>query len=309
VTGYCVEAPDGIGEITVGCDLAQVCRTHFGDLSDGDIVVVTSKIISKADGRVVDGDRAQHVEAESFGVLARRGQTVIARTRQGVVQAAAGVDSSNVAPGMSVLLPIDPDASARRLRAALAEVANVGVVITDTAGRAWRLGQTDIAVGAAGVIVLDDHAGRLDSYGNPLVVTAPSPADEIASAADLARGKTAQRPLARIRGLAHLVLSPGNHGDGAAALVRPIEQDMFALGTREAVLAAVRHEQWAAFGHPASLDELTAALCDLGATVEGLSVDGLDPALLAVVAFAHGWQATGTTLQPPRVEPGALPIG
>ena len=131
--------------------------------------------------------------------------------------AAAGVDASNVAPGHVVLLPEDPDASARALREGIAARAgvNVGVLVTDTAGRTWREGQTDLAVGAAGLRVLDDHAGRADGYGNELEVTAPAVADELAGAAELAAGKLGRRPFTVIRGRGDLVLPPGDHGPGA----------------------------------------------------------------------------------------------
>ena len=146
--------------------------------------------------------------------------------------AAAGVDASNVAPGTVVLLPEDPDATARSLRVRVhAETGrNVAVVVTDTAGRAWRAGQTDLAIGAAGIEPLDDHAGRTDPYGNPLAVTAPAVADELASVAELVTGKLAGRPVAVVRGIAARVLPAGEHGPGARALVRPRHADMFGLG-------------------------------------------------------------------------------
>ncbi len=169
-------------------------------------------------------------------VVARRGGTRIVRTPHGLVLAAAGVDASNVAPGTLVRLPVDPDASARRLRADIAgrTGVDVGIVVTDTAGRPWREGQTDIAVGCAGLVALDDHAGRLDGHGNELAVTAPAVADEVAAAAELATGKTGGRPFTVVRGLAGLVRV--EDGPGARSLVRARRQDMFALGTREAVV-------------------------------------------------------------------------
>src|SRR5215472_9217921 len=148
-----VIAVPGIPEITEGADLAKLIVQAAPALFDGDILVVTSKIISKAEGRVVKEDRDDAIEAETVRVVARRGATTIAQTSHGLVLAAAGVDRSNTAPGTVVLLPADPDGSARRLRAAIGELngAEVGVLITDTMGRPWRNGQTDTAIGAAGV--------------------------------------------------------------------------------------------------------------------------------------------------------------
>ncbi len=170
-----------------------------------------------------------------------------------------------------VLLPVDPDASARALRRRLAELTGrvVGVVVTDTAGRAWREGQTDIAIGAAGVRVVEDFAGRSDGHGNPLVVTAPAVADEIAGAAELAQGKLGGRPFAVLRGRADLVLPAGDDGPGAVALVRPDGADMFGFGSREAVLRALEADPADApvYGRAASADELAEALAGALAVV------------------------------------------
>ncbi len=175
-------------------------------------------------------------------MVARRGPTRIVRTHHGLTLAAAGIDASNVEPGHVVLLPADPDASARALRARLLELTGrtVAVVVTDTAGRAWREGQTDLAVGAAGLRVLEDFSGRQDGYGNDLVVTAPAVADELAGAAELAQGKLGARPFAVVRGRADLVLADDDAGPGAVALVRAEGADMFGWGSREAVLRALR---------------------------------------------------------------------
>ena len=212
--GLSVVAPDGVAEVRPGDDLAGLVVAALSP-ADGDVVLVTSKVVSKAEGRSVAGtDRAAAVEAElaepGARVVARRGATTIVRTRLGLTMAAAGVDASNVEAGSVLLLPLDPDGTARALRRAVDERtgANVGVVVTDTAGRAWRTGQTDIAIGAAGIVVLDDHAGRTDAYGNELAVTAPALADELAGAAELAQGKldgAAVRP------------GPGARRPGAAA--------------------------------------------------------------------------------------------
>lgn len=296
-----VTAPEGVPEVRAGDDLVDLLL-RLVDLADGDVVVVTSKVVSKAEGRVRTGDRDEAVAAETVRVVARRGPTTIARTRHGLTMAAAGVDASNVVLGSIVLLPEDPDASARALRAGVRERAgrNVGVVVTDTAGRAWREGQTDIAVGAAGLLVLEDFAGRADGHGNPLAVTAPAVADEIAGMAELAQGKLGGRPFAVVRGRADLVLPADQDGPGAGALNRPEQSDMFGYGAREAVLHAVRRDpaDQAPFGSPVPAVELAQVLADLGAEVRteqggllahpGPQVPG---EALATVAFAHGWQA------------------
>jgi coenzyme F420-0:L-glutamate ligase/coenzyme F420-1:gamma-L-glutamate ligase len=168
-------------------------------------------------------------------------------------------------------------------------------VITDTAGRAWRTGQTDIAIGAAGLVVIDDHAGRTDAYGNQLVVTAPALADELAAAAELAQGKLAGRPFAVVRGRPDLVLPPGEDGPGAAALVRAEGEDLFGYGAREAVVRALAGDpaDLAPFGAPAAVEEVAVAVTRvLGVAPE--PVDGgwavaADPRL-APLAFAHGWR-------------------
>jgi coenzyme F420-0:L-glutamate ligase / coenzyme F420-1:gamma-L-glutamate ligase len=183
--------------------------------------------------------RDDAIAAETVRVVARRGTMTIAQTRHGFVMAAAGVDESNTAPGTVVLLPEDPDDSARRLRRALRARLGVmvGVVITDTFGRPWRAGQTDAAIGASGVLPVRDHRGETDAWGNVLDVTVAAVADEIAAAGDLVKGKARQVPVAVLRGLPELVVD--GDGPGAAALVRPAEEDMFRLGAAD-VLAARR---------------------------------------------------------------------
>jgi coenzyme F420-0:L-glutamate ligase/coenzyme F420-1:gamma-L-glutamate ligase len=229
----------GLPEIEPGADLAALISGAVADLRNGDIIVVTSKIISKAEGKVVRADRERAIDAETVRVVARRGATTIAVTRHGLVLAAAGVDASNTAPGTVVLLPDDPDGSARRLRKALADLrgVRVAVVITDTMGRPWRVGQTDTAIGAAGIVPLRDHRGQPDTFGNPLEVTVAAVADELAATADLVKGKTSQLPVAIVRGLSELVTEPD--GPGAAALIRPAAEDMFRLGAAD-VLAERR---------------------------------------------------------------------
>ena len=295
-----VLAPDGVPEVRPGDDLAALAVAALAPI-DGDVVLVTSKVVSKAEGRARTGtDRTAAVAAEltepGARVVARRGPTTIVRTRLGLTMAAAGVDASNVAPGTVLLLPVDPDATARRLRDQIAvrTGANVAVVVTDTAGRAWRTGQTDIAIGAAGLVVLDDHAGRTDAHGNELAVTAPALADELAGAAELAQGKLAGRPFALVRGRAELVLPPGDDGPGAAALVRVEGEDLFGYGAREAVVRALAGDpaDRAPFGAPGALDEVAAAVT----LVLGVPPEPCDGGLLAEpdprlepLAFAHGW--------------------
>ncbi len=237
MTAVTVTGVHGLPEIPAGADLAALIAAAAPDLADGDVVVVTSKIVSKAEGRVISADRESAIEAETVRVVARRGPTTIAQTRHGLVLAAAGVDRSNTAPGTVVLLPEDPDASARRLRKGLADLtgARIGVLITDTMGRPWRNGQTDTAIGAAGVLPLRDHRGDVDAFGNVLDVTVAAVADEIAAAAELVKGKADQVPVAIVRGLTGLVTA--DDGPGAAALVRPADQDMFRLGAADVLFA------------------------------------------------------------------------
>jgi coenzyme F420-0:L-glutamate ligase/coenzyme F420-1:gamma-L-glutamate ligase len=260
---------------------------------DGDVLAVTSKIVSKSEGRVVTASRAAAVEGEIGRVVASRGATVIVRTGAGLVLAAAGVDDSNVEPGRVALLPLDADRSARAIREQVAAICgvDVAVVITDTAGRAWRVGQTDIAIGCAGIDPLESYAGRQDPYGNHLLVTAPAVADELAAAADLVKGKTHSSPVAVVRGSVLRVLPRGQHGPGAAALVRDPAQDLFGLGSREAVAAAATRSD------PAALAAFPVHLDPIDDLVERAAAR-LDPAtarLRAVGAqltgeqLVHGW--------------------
>jgi len=214
--------------------------------------VVTSKAVSKCEGRLVQAPRDPEerdrlrrtlVRNEAVRVLARKGRTLITENRLGIIQAAAGVDGSNVDSGELALLPSDPDASAAALRTALRERlgVEVAVVITDTMGRAWRNGQTDAAVGAAGLTVLHSYAGTIDRQGNELLVTEVAIADEVAAAADLVKGKLTGMPVAVVRGLAHL----GTADDDATArqLLRPGDDDLFWLGTAEALEMGRRQAQ------------------------------------------------------------------
>ncbi|MBI3687848.1 MAG: coenzyme F420-0:L-glutamate ligase [Actinobacteria bacterium] len=230
----------GLPEFRPGDDLAGTVAAAAPWLADGDVLVVTSKVVSKVEGRLVrvpadavgrEAARQRAIDTEAVAEVARRGPLRIARTRHGLVLAAAGVDASNVPADELALLPVDPDGSAARLRAGLAAAlgVRVGVLITDTLGRPWRVGQTDVAIGAAGIRVLRDHRGELDTFGTPLQVTEIAEADEIAAAAELVKGKLDRVPVAVVRGLA-------THDDGstAAALVRPPADDLFTRGTAEA---------------------------------------------------------------------------
>jgi len=294
-----VIAPDGVPDISAGDDLV-VLLLPLVALEDGDVVTVTSKVVSKAEGRLVTGSsRDSAIVQETARIVARRGGTRIVRNRLGLTMAAAGVDSSNVAAGTVALLPLDPDGSARRIREQIAERTgrNVAVVITDTAGRAWREGQTDIAIGAAGLVVVVELAGRVDAHGNELAVTAPAVADEIAGMAELAQGKLSGRPFAVVRGLSDLVLPSGDHGRGAAALIRPETTDMFGYGAREAVVTAMvgNPAELTAFGAPAAPEELLAAIelvTGISGRMEGarIVVPGPRDARLGPLAHAHGWQ-------------------
>ncbi|MEU0554753.1 coenzyme F420-0:L-glutamate ligase [Dactylosporangium sp. NPDC006015] len=246
--GFEVLPVDGIGEVRPGDDLAALITTAAPWLVDGDILVVTSKIVSKAEGQLVDvpleepareAAREAVLRAETSRVVARRGATQIVQTHHGFVLASAGIDASNVEPTRLVLLPKDPDASARWLRDELRERfgLHVAVIVTDTMGRPWRMGLTDVAIGAAGIDALTDYRGVLDVHGNELQLTQMAVVDELAAAADLVKGKTGQVPVAVVRGLP---IRPDGHGQGAAPLIRGADADLFSLGTAEAVAKGLR---------------------------------------------------------------------
>jgi len=241
-------AVPGIPEVAAGDDLvelicAAVARQAAVEgelaLADGDILVVASKIIAKAEGRLVPAtDREKAIADDTVRVVAERvtpaGTTRIVETRQGLIMAAAGIDMSNVPDGYALRLPEDPDLSARSLCAELRERLGIalGVIVTDTFGRPWRVGQTDVAIGAAGVKLSEDLRGSTDANGRPLHATISVVADEIAGAADLVKGKTGGLPVAVVRGLGHLV--GGLDLPGARTLVRSLEEDMFRFGSAEA---------------------------------------------------------------------------
>lgn len=248
MTGLCITALEGIPEIHPYDDLAALIAEAASDapdgVCDGDIFVVTSKIVSKAEGRQINADdREAAITEETVRLVASRthpgGVTRIVQNRLGLVLAAAGVDNSNTPDGTILLLPEDPDASARRLCDALRTRFGVavGVILSDTLGRPWREGQTDAAIGAAGLHVLQDYRGMADAHGNVLAASAAAVADELAGAADLVKGKSTGRPVALVRGLGHLVLAEMDTNGAAITarhLVRSAENDMFRLGSDEA---------------------------------------------------------------------------
>lgn len=232
---------DGLPELRPGDDLTALLAAVAPWLADSDVLVVTSKAVSKVEGRLLpvpadpDGREAARqaaVDAETVRVVASRGRTRIVQNRQGLVLAAAGVDASNVAADEIALLPVDPDASAARLRDGLRAAlgVEVAVVVSDTMGRPWRHGLTDVAIGVAGMAAVRDLRGEKDSSGVPLVVTEIADADEIAAAADLVKGKLEGVPVAVVRGL-----TVRDDGRGSGPLVRPAADDLFRLGTAEAI--------------------------------------------------------------------------
>ncbi len=227
----------GIGEVTPGQEIADVLVEALDAgtgpaLEAGDVVVVTQKIVSKAEGRLVAIDQDDPaaklalVEQESVRVLRRRGDLVISETSHGFVCANAGVDLSNVAEGTAALLPKDADRSARRIRAGLARRTGVevGVVVSDTFGRPWRRGLTDVAIGCAGVAAVVDLRGALDAGGRPLAATEVCVADELAGAAELVMGKDRGVPAAIVRGVPAEWLRDSSV---AAEIVRPAAEDLF----------------------------------------------------------------------------------
>lgn len=241
-----VWAPGGVGEVRPGDDLVTLLLDALAAdadpdhrPADGDVLVLTSKVVSKAEGRVVAAeDREQAITDETVRVVATRehaaGVTRIVENRLGLVMAAAGVDASNTPAGTVLLLPLDPDASARAFRDGVAARfgVTVGVIVSDTAGRPWRDGVVDIAIGVAGLAPLEDLRGQADSFGRPLTMTVTAVADELAAAAELVKGKASGRPLAVVRGAGRWVTA--EDGPGARPLQRTGPDDMFRLGTAEA---------------------------------------------------------------------------
>jgi coenzyme F420-0:L-glutamate ligase/coenzyme F420-1:gamma-L-glutamate ligase len=307
----------GVPEVRAGDDLALLLTTAAtaaaGGLQDGDVLVVSSKVVSKALGLREHGthDREALVLRHARRVVAERrtavGTTRVVEAEAGPVMAAAGLDASNTGPDGGVLvLPADPDAAAADLHGQLLArtgLTRLGLVVSDTAGRPWRAGQTDLALGAHGLLVLDDLRSGTDADGRPLAVTARAVADEVAAAADLVKGKVASVPAALVRGLDVLVPDPGTPLPGARSLVRTGAGDWFALGHREAVRSTLGAPPGTAaadaVGVPSTIPEADAVrgaravrlalLGHAGAVVEGSPADGYavhapDPVLAGRVA-------------------------
>ncbi|NES15227.1 MULTISPECIES: coenzyme F420-0:L-glutamate ligase [Micromonospora] len=314
----------GIGDVTEGDDLAAVIATAAPWLRDGDVLVVTSKIVSKAEGRLVDvpadgperlAARDEVLAGETARVVASRGATRIVQTHHGFVMASAGIDASNVDKTRLVLLPKDPDASARALRAALRErYLDVAVIISDTMGRPWRNGLTDVALGVAGMPAIRDHRGEIDPYGNELQLTQLAVVDELAGAGELIKGKCDQVPVAVVRG--YPGVAGAGDGEGARALVRDAELDLFSLGTAEARAAGLREAATLADGpgptaaDPAAVDRAIAAVTEVVAPGTVFTHVTDEEVRAGLVATVPGWpeRATGLVLgaAPTPVDPADL---
>lgn len=309
----------GIGEVRPGDDLAALIGDAAPWLADGDVLVVTSKIVSKAEGRLVElpadePDRTRvrdgWVDAETTEVVAQRGPTRIARTRHGFVMAAAGIDNSNVESTRLVLLPVDPDRSARELRRALrARLGlDLAVIVSDTMGRPWRNGLTDVALGAAGIDPVHDYRGQFDRYGNELRLTQVAVVDELAGAGDLVKGKSEQVPVAVVRGYpwrarpaaadsaagSAAVGSAGGDGPGVRPLIRDLAQDMFTMGTAEARRAGLLAA--------ATLPQAPPPAADLDDAALSPAVDA--EAVRRAIRAVAGLVAAGTRIE--QVSPQAL---
>jgi len=265
----------GIGELRPGDDLGELIASHAPDLADGDILVVTSKAVSKVEGRLIvldtadpdarEAARQEAIDSEAVRVVASRGSLRIVETRHGLVLAAAGVDLSNVARNEIALLPADPDASAQLLRESISERlgVDVGVVISDSMGRPWRAGITDTAIGVAGLTALTDPRGRVDVYGNVLEVTQVAIADELAAAGDLVKGKLGGVPVAIVRGFAHDGKLTDD-GMGSRTLIRGASEDLFRMGTEEAIAVGREDVGWATEIPPALHDDAASVITALG---------------------------------------------
>jgi len=303
----------GIGDVAEGDDLAELIAGAAPWLRDGDVLVVTSKIVSKAEGRLVDvpaeegparlAARDEVLAAETVRTVAARGATRIVQTHHGFVMAAAGIDASNVDASKLVLLPKDPDASARTLRAALRRRhgADVAVIVSDTMGRPWRNGLTDVALGVAGMSAIRDHRGEVDPYGNELSITQMAVVDELAGAGELIKGKCDQVPVAVVRG--YLTAPTSDDDTGARSLIRDAAQDLFSLGTAEArtagLLAAATLADTALAGGAAEMTEeaLTRAVDAVRSSIAEATrfTPVTDAAAVAQLgALLDGWPATAT---------------
>jgi coenzyme F420-0:L-glutamate ligase/coenzyme F420-1:gamma-L-glutamate ligase len=297
----------GIGDVTPGDDLAELITNAAPWLADGDVLVVTSKIVSKAEGRLVDvpadgpereAAREEILASETARVVARRGPTAIVQTHHGFVMAAGGIDASNVDKTPLVLLPADPDASARRLYLDLrARGRNVGVIVSDTMGRAWRNGLTDVALGAAGIEPFRDHRGEIDPYGNELQLTQMAVLDELAGAGELVKGKRDQVPVAVVRG--YPGAGQGDH-EGAVALLRDAASDMFSMGTAEARAAGLRE---AATLPDATPSDPATSQATTGPAVSAVDTAAVDRALALVAELV----SPGTTMTRSGPDIGCAP--
>ncbi|WP_027659304.1 coenzyme F420-0:L-glutamate ligase [Salinispora fenicalii] len=315
----------GIGHVSEGDDLAAMIVAAAPWLCDGDILVVTSKVVSKAEGRLVDvpadgperlAARAEVLATETARVVAARGATRIVQTHHGFVMAAAGIDASNVDKTRLVLLPVDPDASARALRTALRQRygLDLPVIISDTMGRPWRNGLTDVALGVAGLNAVHDHRGEVDPYGNELELTQMAVVDELAGAGELVKGKCDQVPVAVIRG--YPAAPPADDELGARVLIRDSSLDLFSLGTAEARAAGLAEAAALPNGTGATAPDpgvIDRAIAVVGATVAPGTVftHVTDRATYDQLAGAvPGWPAAANTLllaaPPTPVDPFGL---
>lgn len=285
---YTVRAITGLPDFRPGDDLVAAICEAAPWIADGDILAVTSKAVSKAEGRLVptgtdEEERAVTrrtvIDSQTAAVVAERRGVRIVRTHQGLTMAAAGVDASNVNADEIALLPRDSDASARAIRDGVRRILgkDVAVVITDTTGRPWRGGLVDVAIGSAQIAPLRDLRGSVDTHGHPLAVTAIAQVDEIASASELVRGKLGRVAAAVVRGIPWHA-DPQQPAGAGAALVRPRDEDMFCLGARDVVPAA---QTAGTTEDPARPEQLADALERVGVPV-GLQVSGPEAARVAV---------------------------
>jgi coenzyme F420-0:L-glutamate ligase len=286
----------GMAELHPGDDLAAAIAAAAPDLRDGDVLVVTSKAVSKVEGRLItlpsaDAEAREHARweaaaEETVREVAARGDLRIVQDRRGLVLAAAGVDASNVARHQLALLPVDPDASAGALRDGVRARlgVDVAVIVSDSMGRPWRSGITDNAIGVAGLSAVFDARGQLDAHGNVLEVTQVAVADEIAAAADLVKGKLRGVPVAVVRGLA----AEGKLADdglGSTTLLRRPEEDLFRLGTAEAI--AVGRADATGAAAPTPLLHTDAMVVASGYRPETSAEASVRQAFLAFLAARH----------------------
>lgn len=301
-----VFALPGIPEVSAGDSIVQLILDALSanqtTLKSGDILAITSKIVSKAEGRIFpESEYDKLLDSETVRVVAITGtgerQTRIVESRLGIVAAAAGIDRSNAPEGRILGLPLDPDSSAATIRKALESALGIdlGVIITDTSGRAWRVGQTDIVIGASGVQLLIDMTGSSDANGRELEVTAPAVGDELAAMADLVKAKSANTPVAVIRGMSALLQKDAT---GARVLVRERQQDMFSHGTKEAYQAGV-------LGQAIYADPFSWQVIVLGRG-GGKSRINVEPALQNALADAFSLDTVAAFLQAARIESVSL---